>query len=83
MSLKTGVKMTPIDMDEFKTWLESKNYADSTVRYEVRRAKRVIRDGLTEENMFDKCPIETRNVRHDVRRAIRRLKEFEDWCKNG
>jgi hypothetical protein len=74
--------MIEIDEDEFKTWLELKGYADSTVRYEVRRAKRVIRDNLTEENMFDKCPIETRYVRHDVRRAIRRLKEFEEWCKN-
>ena len=73
---------TDIDWDDFKIFLEEKGLANSTVRYEMSVSKRVIRDGITEDNMYDRCPIMTRYVRHDVRRAIKRINEYKKEVKS-
>ena len=74
-----GQEPTDLNWDNFKVFLEGKGFVDSTVRYETSVAKRVIKDGITEDNMYDRCPIITRYVRHDVRRAIKRINEYKKW----
>ena len=72
-----------IDWDEFKVFLEEKGFADRTVKYETSVAKRVIRNRITEDNMYDRCPIITRYVRHDIRRGIKRIDEYLGSMKDG
>ena len=84
MSMKMGDKMdeirqgtTDINWDDFKIFLEEKGLAKNTVGREMSEAKRVIKNGITEENMYEKCPIVTRHVKHAVRRAIKRVNEYK------
>ena len=72
-----------IDWNEFKSFLEEKGFACRTVKYETSIAKRVIRNGITEDNMYDRCPIITRYVRHDIRRGIKRIDEYLELVKDG
>ena len=72
-----------IDWDDFKVFLEEKGFADRTVKYETSVAKRVIRNEITEDNMYDRCPIITRYVRHDIRRGIKRIDEYLELVKDG
>ena len=71
-----------LNWDDFKKYLEEKGFACQTVKYEMSVAKRVVRNRITEDNMYDRCPIITRYVRHDIRRAIRRINEYKKEVKS-
>ena len=73
---------TDINWDDFKVFLEGKGLANGTIGRLTSEAKRVVRDGLTEDNMYERCSLITRNVRKDVRRAIRRINEYKKWEEN-
>ena len=70
---------TDINWDDFKIFLEEKGLAKNTVGREMSEARRVVRDGLTEDNLRDKCDFVTRHIERDVRRAIRRINEYKKW----
>ena len=76
---KIRQETTDLNWDDFKVFLGGKELAKRTVGREMSEAKRVIKNGITEENMYEKCPIVTRHVRHAVRRATRRINEYKKW----
>ena len=87
MSIKLDKKVgkirqetTDIDWDDFKVFLERKGLADSTVQFEVFKAKRVIKEQITEENMYEKC-IHTKYVRNHIRRSIRYISKYKNEVK--
>ena len=69
---------TDINWDDFKVFLEGKGLANGTIGREMSEARRVVRDGLTEDNMYERCPFVTRDVKHAVRRATRRINEYKE-----
>jgi len=84
MSIKIGKKVgkirretTDLDWDDFKTFLEEKGYADSTICKDIVLAKRVVRNGLTDDKLYVPHSGVTCIVRHNVRRGIKKIYEYK------
>ena len=74
--------MIEINDGQLNAFLKAKQFSPLTIKYMTKKIRKVVRENLTEDDIRAKYLNYSQSQRSHLRRAVRLLKELNEWSKN-